>query len=97
MLLLLQKADLGPCQRAHSDAMKAEYEKQLAEGKPFRFERELFTFMEQIVRECDQKVSRAKWVNCAPRCGLPAVRVAVMLRRSCPVNAWNATSATTSK
>eukprot|EP00730_Choanoeca_flexa_P017461 TRINITY_DN8420_c0_g1_i6.p1 TRINITY_DN8420_c0_g1~~TRINITY_DN8420_c0_g1_i6.p1 ORF type:complete len:313 (+),score=60.66 TRINITY_DN8420_c0_g1_i6:61-999(+) len=53
------KADMGSCGKQHNDNMKREYEKQLAEGKQFPWERELLDLYYQIIREVDLKVKRA--------------------------------------
>eukprot|EP00045_Choanoeca_perplexa_P005271 m.44583 g.44583 ORF g.44583 m.44583 type:complete len:309 (+) comp13030_c0_seq1:69-995(+) len=53
------KADMGTCGKVHNDNMKREYEKQVAEGKQFPYERDLLEVFYRLIREVDMKVRRA--------------------------------------
>lgn len=53
----VQKKDLGPCPKLHSEPLKLEYET-ARKTKDFGFERELLRKLEEMVRDCDREVER---------------------------------------
>jgi RNA-binding protein Luc7-like 2 len=51
--------DLGDCPKVHSAVLKAEYE-EARKKKDYGYSRELERFIEQLISECDRKITRAR-------------------------------------
>lgn len=68
------KVDLGPCERAHSDDLKAQFEAAVAEGgsdvrrEVEDYERELERALRDVIQEADRKIQRGIRVRACVYC-----------------------------
>ncbi|KNC54101.1 uncharacterized protein AMSG_12300 [Thecamonas trahens ATCC 50062] len=54
------KRDLGECPKTHSDVLKREYEKSVANGERWGYEFEHMRLLRSLVRQCDGRIHAAK-------------------------------------